>query len=124
MNTYKEEKTKDQNKGKKRSLFTLIENNLRLFALFDDGVPVKYFPHVLFVALIGVFYIGNSHYAERTVREVEKLQSEVEDLRVAYTSIQASYMYASKQSEVAKRVKKLDLFESMKPPVKIVVGKK
>lgn len=115
-NTFKNEKPQ-----KRFSLFTFIEDNLKVFALFDDGVPVKYLPYVLYVIGIGVFYIWNSHNAERNIRRTEKLQKQVDELRADYTTLQASYMYSSKQSEVAKRVNKLGLYESSEPPYKIVV---
>jgi hypothetical protein len=115
-NTFKNKKPQ-----KRFSLFTFIEDNLKVFALFDNGVPVKYLPYVLYVICIAVFYIWNSHNAERNVRRIGKLQKEVDELRADYTTLQASYMFASKQSEVAKRVNKLGIYESSEPPYKIVV---
>lgn len=111
------------NKGKKRkgSLFSLIENKLKLDSLFDDGLPAKYIPHTLFLTAIGIFYIGNNHWAEKTVRKIDKMQIEVEELRADYTSLKADYMFASKQSEVARKVKKIGLIESQSPPNKIII---
>jgi outer membrane murein-binding lipoprotein Lpp len=37
----------------------------------------------------------------RATRKIDKLQTEVEDLRADYTTLKADIMYASKQSEVA-----------------------
>jgi phage shock protein A len=71
--------------------------------------------------VLGIFYIGNSHYADKTIRKIDKLEQEVEDLRADYTTLKSEYMFASKQSEVAKRVKKLGLVESQEPPFKIVI---
>ena len=76
-------------------------------------------PYILYFTLIGLFYIGNSHYAERMVRRMDQLEREVEDMRANYTTLKASYMYESKQSQVAKRVKALGLEESATPPFKI-----
>jgi hypothetical protein len=69
------------------------------------------------------FYIGNSHYAEKTIRKIDKVKKEVSDLRADYTTLKADYMYASKQSEVAKKVAKIELYESMQPPSKIEIVK-
>jgi hypothetical protein len=71
--------------------------------------------------VLGLLYIGNTHHAERTVREINRAQSDVEDLRADYTTLKAEVMFASKQSEVAKRVRELGLRESLNPPYKIVV---
>jgi hypothetical protein len=84
---------------------------------------VKYLPHVVYLTAIGIFYIGNSHYAEKTIRKIDRLQVEVEDLRADYTTLKAQTMFASKQSEVARSVKPLGLKESLKPPYKIKVKK-
>lgn len=105
------------------SFFSFIEQKLRMEELFEEGVPSKYLPHVLFVAALIIFYIGNNHYAEKTIRKIEKAQVEVEELRADYTSLKADYMFASKQSEVAKKVEKIGLEESKTPPHKIVVHK-
>ena len=82
---------------------------------------MKYIPHVVFLAFIGIFYIGNTHYAERTMRKIEVLEVEVEELRADYTSLKADYMFSSKQSEVAKKVKGIGLEESKTPPNKIII---
>lgn len=118
-NTYK------INKGKKtsNSLFSIIESKLKLDTVFDGGLPSKYIPHTLFLTLIGIFYIGNNHWAEKTIRKIDKIQMEVEELRADYTSLKADYMFASKQSEVARKVKNAGLKESSTPPNKIVLKK-
>ena len=72
----------------------------------------------MFLSLV---YISNTHYAEKTTRAINKSQSEVEDLRADFTTLKADVMFASKQSEVARRVKSLGLKESVKPPFKIIV---
>jgi hypothetical protein len=51
------------------------------------------------------------------------MQAEVEDLRADYTTLKADLMFASKQSEVAKKVKIYGLKESLTPPFKVVVEK-
>jgi cell division protein FtsL len=107
--------------GTKESAFSKFEKYLKLDTAFETGLPVKFLPHVLFVTTIGIFYIGNSHYAEKTVRSIDRLKSEVDDLRAEYTTLKASQMLNEKQSEVAKKVRKLGIKESLQPPQKIVV---
>ncbi len=120
-NTYKKVK-KNQEQGE--SLFTKIEKFFKLDVSFEDGLPVRFVPYILYFTLVGIFYIGNSHYAEKTIRKITKLEQEVEDLRADFTTLKADYMYASKQSEVAEKVKKLGLEESSTPPYKIVLPQK
>lgn len=111
------------NKGKKSksSLFSLLSEKLKLDSVFDGGLPSKYIPHTLFLTAIGIFYIGNNHWAEKTIRKIDNIQVEVEELRADYTSLKADYMFASKQSEVARKVKKSGLRESSTPPNKIIL---
>lgn len=105
------------------SFFSGLESRLKLERYFEKGFPVQYVPKVLFVMLLGLLYIGNTHYTEKTVRKINHLQAEVEDLRADYTTLKAELMFASKQSEVAKKVKAFGLRESLKPPHKIRVKK-
>ena len=107
----------------KESIFSRTEKFLRLDSAFETGLPVRYLPHVLFITAIGIFYIGNSHYAEKTIRNIDRLKTEVEDLRAEYTTLKANQMLGEKQSEVAKKVGNLGLKESLLPPKKIVVKK-
>lgn len=116
-------KTQDS-KPRGESLFTKMDRLLKVDTSFDSGLPVRFVPYILYFTCIGLFYIGNNHYAEKTVRKISRLEEEVEDLRANYTTLKAGYMLESKQSEVAKRVKKLGLEESATPPHKIVVVEK
>jgi len=111
----------EQSNGK--SAFSGLEKRLKLESYFEEGFPVKYLPKILFVVFLGLLYISNTHYADKTTRSIDKAQSEVEDLRADFTTLKADVMFASKQSEVARRVKSIGLEESLRPPFKIVVKK-
>ncbi len=102
-------------------LFSFFERRLRLESYFEEGFPVQHVPKLVFVMLLGLFYIGNTHYVDKTVRRINELQSEVEDLRADYTTTKADLMFSSKQSEVARKVSQFGLKESLKPPYKIAV---
>ena len=120
-----ENKLKIESKEDRRragpSVFSGLEKRMRLETYFEDGFPVKYLPKILFGMVLSLIYISNTHYAEKTTRAINKAQSEVEDLRADFTTLKADVMFASKQSEVARRVKSLGLKESVKPPYKIIV---
>jgi hypothetical protein len=103
------------------SLFSGIEKRLKLESYFEEGFPVQYVPKILFVMFLGLLYISNTHQAEKTVRKINSIHTEVEDLRADYTTLKSDLMFASKQSEVARKVKVLGLQESLRPPFKIEV---
>ncbi len=109
----------DQDPEERTSFFTFIENHLNVNPWIEDGLPLKYLPHVLYVCFLGIVYIGNNHYAERTIREIDRLQVEVDNLRADYTTLKADYMFDSKQSEVSKKVESMGLSQSLVPPFKI-----
>jgi len=107
--------------GSGKSMFARIEKRLKLESYFEEGFPVKYLPKILFTMILGLVYISNTHYAEKTVRKINTAQAEVEDLRADYTTLKSDLMFASKQSEVARKVKSMGLKESLKPPYKVEV---
>ena len=103
------------------SVFSGIEKKLKLETYFEEGFPVHYLPKIFFIMMLGLVYIGNTHYAEQTVRKINMTQVEVEDLRADYTTLKADLMFSSKQSEVARKVEPFGLKESLIPPYKVVV---
>src|SRR5437899_1123084 len=116
-----EAKIKSSKEGK--SAFSGLEKKLKLESYFEEGFPVQYLPKILFVVFLGLIYISNTHYADTTTRTIERMEGEVEDLRADFTTLKADVMFASKQSEVERRVKTLGLEESLRPPFKVVVEK-
>lgn len=114
-------RVKENDKPRGRGFFGFLSAKFKLGQSWNSELPVKYLPKVAFTVLLAVFYVWNNHYAERSVRVIDKLEEEVEDLRADVTTLEANYMYSSKQSEVAKKVKPLGLVESMEPPAKIIV---
>ena len=103
------------------SVFTLLERVTRVDGLFREGLPVRFLPHLLFIMFLTLIYIGNTHYATRLNRSIQKLKIEAEDLRADYTTLKSDYMEASKQSEVARKVAAYGLVESSSPPFRIAV---
>ena len=83
---------------------------------------VENLPFILFLAGIGILYIANSHFAEKSVRETNDLQKKMKQLQWEYTTTKSELEYASKQSEVAKVVEPSGLKELNTPPNKIVTA--
>lgn len=78
-------------------------------------------PFLLFLFGIGIFYIANSHYGEGTVIAMERMNREIKELRSEFISTRSELMFVSKQSEVAKSVAEMGIYESVVPPKKIVI---
>ena len=106
-------------KEERGGLFRLINRFLRMDSSMSEVIHVRFLPQILFLSFLCLLYIGNRHYAEKNVRAINQLETEVEDLRADYTTLKADFMYESKQSEVAKRVEALGLKESKESPILI-----
>ncbi len=101
-----------------RNFFTL---------LFTEGVISKeaatdMLPFIIFVAFLGMIYIGNRHFAESNIRDIDRLGREVKELSWDYKTLKADLMMKSTQTEVAKEVDTLGLMEPVEPPKKIVIA--
>ncbi len=97
---------------------------LEIFNVFKRNEIAKAMPFVLFVTVLLIFYIGNSYYAERVIRDIEKTKNELKERRAEYISTMSQLASESKQSEVARELSSYELKESKQPPRKIFVAKK
>ena len=73
-------------------------------------------PFLMFVGVCMIFYINNSYRAERYVRHITKLESELKDLRAEYITTKSQLMFHGKQTEVQQLVAAQGLKKSKQPP--------
>ena len=78
---------------------------------------VKQVPFFLFLALLAVLYIYNGHYADKTIRHINRTSKEVKELQYEYIDVKSKVMGQSKQSELVKTVEPLGLKELTTSPV-------
>jgi hypothetical protein len=71
-----------------------------------------------------MLYIANKHYAEKNIRQIEKINKELKELKWEHLTAKSILMSKSKQSEVAKITKIFGLNEAVTPPTKIVIENK
>ncbi|MEQ8530864.1 MAG: FtsL-like putative cell division protein [Imperialibacter sp.] len=102
--------------------FAVLSRWLKLEGVLVDTLPARFTPYALFITVMGIIYIGNRHFSDRTIRKIDNMEAEVEDLRADFTTLKSEYMFASKQSEVARKVKKVGFQETRIPHYKIVVN--
>ena len=79
----------------------------------------KWLPFAFFLFLLAVTYISFQHYAEGTVRDTEKINREINELRSEDLTTKAQLMNQSKQTTIAKRLEETGVKELREPPVKI-----
>ncbi len=116
VNTYKQSE-----KRKKSSFFGWLNRLFHLEESYEQVIHVKFLPQIIFLSFLCVLYIANRHNAEKKVRAISELEVQVEDLRADFTTLKASYMFASKQSEVAKKAKRIGLTENSSSPILISI---
>jgi len=99
-----------------RSFLNIFSGNF----LSKDNV-IHQLPFIVFLTCMGLGYIANGYYAERSVREISRINSELKELKSEYITAKSELMFMSNQSEVARASVSLGLKESTVPPKKIVV---
>jgi cell division protein FtsB len=88
--------------------------------LFGYRWIVKNIPFFLFLSALAIVYIYNGHYADNTVRNINKVNREIKELQFEYKTLKSEVMFRSKQSELAKSVETLGLKELVVPPAILV----
>jgi len=83
---------------------------------------LDHLPYLLFLAFLSLVYISNGFLAEQNIRNLNKVNTEIKELRSEYITIKSELMYKSKQSELAKIIteREMGLLESFEPPKKII----
>jgi hypothetical protein len=117
MNKYKEIEEQDSpKKEKKRGFKSLMSGQF-----LNRDQAVKGLPFILFMSLLGIFYIANGYQAEKLIRQIYKTNNELKELRSEYITNKSDLMYISKQSQLATATYDLGLKELTSPPKKIVL---
>lgn len=88
-----------------------------------SAVVDRHLRFVLFLALVGMAFIWNTHYAERQVRELGQLKSQVKRLKAKYLEKKA-ILHAGTQFQVIKdRAALVGLKSDNEPPFKLIQTK-
>lgn len=113
-----EKKPTPKTQGNKvaRSVLNIFSGNF----LSKDYVILQ-LPFILFLTLIGLVYIANGFLAEKSVRDISRLNNRLKELKSEFIISKSELMFMSNQSEVARSVASFGLKESVVPPKKIVV---
>lgn len=77
---------------------------------------VKQVPFFLFLTALAVAYIFNGHYADKTIRKINRTAKEVKELKYEYIAVKSKVIFQSKQSELVKTVEPLGLKELVQSP--------
>jgi hypothetical protein len=92
-------------------------------SLLTQDAVVKHLPYMLFLAFLGLVYIANGYMAESSVRQINKTQQEIKELRSEQISMKSELNNTIIESELKKIIaaRNMGLNESIDPPKKIVL---
>lgn len=79
-----------------------------------------YLRFVVFLALIGMAYIWNTHYAEKQMRLATELEREVKDLKSKALMKESMLSAGTRFSEIRDKVDSLGLYKLNEPAYKLV----
>ncbi|HVM89415.1 MAG TPA: FtsL-like putative cell division protein [Puia sp.] len=96
-----------------------LNNDLKIEwkKLLNNKWIVRNIPFFLFLTGLAVIYIYNGHYADKTIRNINKTTNELKEMQYEYKTLKSEVMFRSKQSELAKAVEPYGLKELTVPPV-------
>ena len=100
---------RDHNRRQQRSNRKLPSTGWKRWLNYQS--VVKQVPFFLFLAMLAVVYIYNGHYADKTIRNINRTGKEVKELKYEYIAVKSEVMFQSKQSELVKAVEPLGLKE-------------
>lgn len=73
--------------------------------------------------LLGVFYIGNAHNAERTMREIKKMKSENRELKARHIAAESELKVRGSKSAMEAEMAKKGLKQQDEVPERIIIQK-
>ena len=82
---------------------------------------VKLIPFIFFLSILGLSYIANGYWADDKIRQLNKLNNELKELRTEHVYVQSELESSTNENYVAEKAKKIGLVESRIPPKKIVI---
>lgn len=69
------------------------------------------FRFVLYIGFLVLAYIANAHYAEKSVREIQRKENEIKQLKWEYITIKSETMFKSMQSQLDEHLE-VELYEN------------
>jgi hypothetical protein len=106
-----------------RGIARRILEAVNVFSYFDRYRVVEVMPYLFFLFFLALVYIGNSYYAEKTVREIDQTNRDIKELHSEFITTKSELMRSSKLTEVAKSIRHTGVKESTVAPAKIIVKK-
>lgn len=88
-------------------------------ALFNSQWITNNMFFFLFISILAIIYIANGHWADKTIRNIDKTKKELRDLQFEYKTIKAELMHKSEEAQVLKVAEPLGLRISKEIPYRL-----
>ncbi len=95
------------------------ESKFELKKWFNYQWIVRNVPFFLFLSLLAILYIANGHYADNTIRDINKTTKLLKEQEYEYKSLNGKLMFQNRLSEVSKVVDTIGLKETIQQPIKL-----
>jgi hypothetical protein len=123
MNQFKQVTPPSSGKAKENlSKISSPFKNLLTGEFIKKDALVNTLPFLFFLTFLGLCYIANGYYAEKTIRELYNANRDIKELRSEYITIKSELEIVKQQSQIAIIISGMGLEESRTPPKKIVVN--
>ena len=89
----------------------------------DERLSPTTLRKVLWVGLLVTIYIYFQHNFDGLIRKLDRAEKLLNEQRASYISHKSKYLYASKQSEVERKLEQRGFEKNAQPPIKIAFEK-
>ncbi len=96
---------------------TLKEPKFEFRKWFNYQWIVKNVPFFLFLALLAVLYIANGHYADNTIRNINKTTKLLKEQQYEFKTLNGKLMFQNRLTEVSRVVETIGLRENIQQPI-------
>jgi hypothetical protein len=125
MTEEKNIRTKPKKSMKSSNISRNIGRGIRDFLggeMIQSGT-FKFFPYLVFIAILAFIYIANNYYAEDKIRQINQHRKELKVIRYEYITTKSELTSMTKQSQIAKKLNHKGIKEST-DPIKTIQVKK
>jgi Tfp pilus assembly protein PilO len=102
----------------KKGVYSILKAR---FLVNEDAT--KNWRFIVFIILLAILMIANSHSFDQKVYQITELTSEVKELRSEFVDKRSELMKLKMESTVSEKMKERNIFPSSVPPTKIKVIK-
>jgi hypothetical protein len=104
-----------------RSLTQRIPDWKQLLNTVGNKGIASNIPFILYCAFLSIIYITMNHFAENTIREINRTAKDLKEYRWKYVDEKTQIMFLTKESQLEKGAVLMGLEKTQVPPYKIQV---